>query len=231
MSGIRICFFILAIFIIANNALWELQLEVEITNFDHIIFTQFWAPTACKSLGKGCKFTKIPSNWTIHGTWPTLKNTFGPNDCTNDTFNPNLLTADMVKFMNDHWYTFVRNKTNSSFWDHEWTKHGTCAVDGDKLQFPNQKSYFTQSIQLYKDYNISTILNKSGIVPGMSRPQGDFLKAFQTNVVGKIVRLGCNKNNLISIEICFNNSLQLIDCTKPTGCSTSANISYLLGGY
>lgn len=223
MNRILICFFALAILIIANNALWELQLELEDSHFDHIVFTQFWAPEACKSLGKHCKFAKVPSNWTIHGTWPTINNTHEPMYCTNEPFNQSLLTADMLKFMNVHWITF-ENQTNPSFWEHEWSRHGTCAVDGDKTQFPDQKSYFTKSIQLYNKYNISAILHESGIVPGMSRPQEDFLKAFKT--IGKLVRLGCNKDNLLSIEICFDTSLQLIDCLSPTGCSTSANISY-----
>ena len=226
MNGIQICFFTLAIFIIANNALWELQLELEDSHFDHIVFTQFWAPEACKSLGKECKFANVSSNWTIHGTWPTIGETHGPIDCTNEPFHQNLLTAEMLKFMNDHWITFVKNQTNPCFWEHEWSKHGTCAVDGDKTQFPDQKSYFTKSIQLYDKYNISAILLKSGIVPGMSRPQGDFLKAFKTSGIAEIVRLGCNKHNLLSIEICFDNSLQLINCTNPTGCSTSADINY-----
>ncbi|KAI6661084.1 Ribonuclease Oy [Oopsacas minuta] len=226
MEKLWICLFAIFLFIVANAALRELQLEPEDTKFDHLTFTQFWAPEACRSIDPRCKFTNVSSDWTIHGLWPTMGNTHGPAHCTNESFNQSLLTADMLKFMDKYWITYVKYEPNPSFWEHEWIKHGTCAVDGDKTEFLNQKSYFQTTINLYNKYNISTILTKANIKPGMSRPLDDFLNAFKTSEIGKTVRLDCNGVFLLDVEICFNLSLQPIDCTSPTGCSSKKNVSY-----
>ena len=225
MRQLRTALFAIALSMAALAPLPELGLYMDDTKFDHVTLTQFWAPQACRSLDKHCKFTKVPSNWTIHGFWPTIGDTHDPMHCTNESFNQSLLTADMQKFMNEHWYSFEKYEENLSFWEHEWVKHGTCAVDGDKAKFPDQKSYFQITIDFYKRYNISTILTKANIRPGMTRTLSEFIDAFKSSEIGKTVRLECDSTYLLAVEICFNDDLQVIDCTSPTGCSPKRNIS------
>ena len=67
------------------------------------------------------------------------------------------------------------DKTNINFWyahdlllstsynffrGHEWCKHGTCAKD-----FYNEQAYFQKTMNLYKKYNMTKILQEQGIIP------------------------------------------------------------------
>ena len=217
-----------SLFLFVLSALPTPEISVDATYFDHFIYTQFWAPGSCMDFKKTCKFSKLPPMWTIHGLWPTLGNTKGPEKCTNVSFNQKLLTDKMLDFMDKYWYTYITNRTNSSFWEHEWDHHGTCAVAGDTKKIPDQKSYFQNTIDLYNTYNISLILSKANILPGMTKSYAEFQNAFK-NVLGHKVGLMCRSTNLTALEICFDKELsKVIDCDGIYGCSQSKPIDFVI---
>jgi len=124
LFGIALIFFSLFSFfeflVTANN------------DWDLLIFTQHWPPTVCVQYEENgdnnvCLKPRFPGTWTIHGLWPTKGGTFGPFFCSNTKFNSSLLNPiheDLVSY----WPNLQHGKGESSLWNHEWTKHGTCAA-------------------------------------------------------------------------------------------------------
>jgi ribonuclease I len=73
-------------------------------------------------------------NFTIHGLWPENK-----EFCSNEKFNISLI-QDLQNEMNIKWFSCYGN--NTEFWNHEWSKHGTCT------NF-TQHQYFEKSLSIY----------------------------------------------------------------------------------
>lgn len=46
---------------------------------------------------------------------------------------------------------------------HEWCKHGTCALSMDALN--TEIKFFTTALKLYDMYPIESILQKHGVIP------------------------------------------------------------------
>ena len=70
------------------------------------------------------------SDWTLHGLWPE----WGQN-CGSEEFDESQISSiegDMEKY----WLSCPEySDTNLEFWDHEWSKHGTCTSDVQKTFF------------------------------------------------------------------------------------------------
>ncbi|KAJ1949366.1 hypothetical protein EC988_004799, partial [Linderina pennispora] len=132
--------------------------------------------------------------FTIHGMWPnTCAGTLTPRSgCDisrvyNDveariqSLKPALVT-DMTKY----WPS--SGKPNDVFWNHEWSKHGTCV---STLRPQCYKSYtkdqdvvdyFTNAMNLHKKHDYATALKKHRIVPDNTNlvKAADFKKAIHT---------------------------------------------------
>ncbi|OCT78065.1 ribonuclease T2-A-like isoform X2 [Xenopus laevis] len=102
---------------------------------------------------------------------------------------------------------------------HEWQKHGTCAASLECLN--TQLKYFSKGLELYKQVDLNSVLEKSGIIPSTSYYQmkdiENALKGFY-GVVPKIQclspRQGETVQTLGQIEICFTKEFQLRNCTE-----------------
>ncbi len=94
------------------------------------------------------------THFTLHGLWPQYAAGGYPQTCTTEAFDANVPYAigwdTMTKYWPDAQYAETDPKYNS-FWDHEWTKHGTCTG------LP-QQSYFQESINLIKAFGSPPIL-------------------------------------------------------------------------
>eukprot|EP00808_Paulinella_micropora_P001092 g16973.t1 len=109
--------------------------------FDYYVFQQEWQASYCvkDSGAQGCLMptTYMQNNFTVHGLWPQYHNEtdghWWPQCC------PSVFGADLAQSTVDalwsplHWYwpdvnaQPWPNYNKSSFWDHEWQKHGTCS--------------------------------------------------------------------------------------------------------
>ena len=56
------------------------------------------------------------------------------------------ISSGTLSNMNKYWPTCVAGNTNHDFWDHEWSKHGTCSG-------MSQNDYFTEVISLFQKYS------------------------------------------------------------------------------
>jgi len=76
----------------------------------------------------------LDHSFTIHGLWPNQK-----EFCSEEKFDVKNIEPIIDK-MELNWFSCYGNDTE--FWDHEWSKHGTCT------NF-TQINYFNKSLWLY----------------------------------------------------------------------------------
>lgn len=102
-------------------------------DWDLLIFTQHWPSTVCLQYEESgenhaCVRPRTSDSWTVHGVWPTKLNTIGPGFCDPTMkFDPARLILIRDELVTA-WPNLEGGKGESSLWNHEWLKHGTCAV-------------------------------------------------------------------------------------------------------
>lgn len=197
-------------------------------SFDVLIFTQHWPKTLCAQWEEkdDDNLCTLPEHdlWTVHGIWPTKAGSdIGPLNCKNTSrFDPSKLSPiedDLDKF----WTNIEANTAHYSFWKHEWDKHGTCA--SQLKDFDSELKYFEKGLVWNKDYNVRDILGKSAVVPSDSPYTVEGVYNAVQTWIDKRPILQCvfdsKKRELFisEIRICFNKSLDLVDCDLYTAMS------------
>ena len=88
-------------------------------------------------------FSADRDEWSVHGVWPTRFGEINPNFCNSSwTYNHDQM-KDIMGEMSRYWPDVEMRHVVDSLWDHEWTKHGTCAVASAKeTHITNQTEYF-----------------------------------------------------------------------------------------
>ena len=82
--------------------------------------------------------------YSIHGLWPQYENTKKyPEFCKDVSFS--LEAIDLIlDDLNEYWYSDTKID-NSTFWEHEYKKHGSCMfIDMTELE------YFSKTLELYE---------------------------------------------------------------------------------
>lgn len=110
--------------------------------------------------------------FTIHGLWPQLEKKIDsyewPQCCAADQFNENGLGALKRTMEAVSW----PQVTKFSLWEHEWLKHGTCAVYANPRipYIQSQYEYFKTAVDMYFLFNANQRLIDAGIRPSDSVP-------------------------------------------------------------
>ena len=175
-------------------------------SFDFFVFATSWQPEECynEPTYSGCNNpNKIwSSQLTIHGMWPQFNNGSWPSYCTNEAFDSSIIYNDLdTTDFYDYWPNVryePNDKAYASFWEHEWTKHGTCSG-------LDQKTYFTTTL---KNRPITpTIISYNY---GKTITKEDLLNSYDTLVVPT-----CKSNYLFEIFVCINSSTYIqFDCPE-----------------
>ncbi|KAM8710385.1 hypothetical protein ACLKA7_017070 [Drosophila subpalustris] len=189
-------------------------------DWDVLIFTQQWPVTTCyhwreQDPSHECLLPQKKEFWTIHGIWPTKLEQFGPNFCNKSAeFNPEQLQAILDR-MNTYWPDLEGASSQDWLWKHEWLKHGTCAALLEELN--DELKYFGQGLKWREQYIMSRILDDAGIHPDSNSTVIALNNAIVRGL-GKNPSIHClydgkhSISYLSEIRICFNKSLELIDC-------------------
>lgn len=207
-------------------------------SWDILIFTQHWPPTICKLwMEKKPHTCAMPTNqdtWTIHGIWPTKIGTMGPFFCNKTwLFDPEEVKP-IESQLEQSWTNIEADTSLYSFWAHEWNKHGTCAAEINT--FNSQIKYFTEGLNLLKNYTMDSILEAEGIIPSDTKEYSvtDFYKAIRSKL-GIEPEIECRndegKQYIFELRICFTKSMELTDCrtnslTYVSNCDASKGILY-----
>lgn len=208
---------------------------------DHLVFAQSWPPAVCKEWkGRNSRNTcDYPDNrkiWTIHGLWPSKTGYRGPYYCREMKFNLMELRTKMRKDLEQYWTNVQANKKYGCFWEHEWLKHGTCALEVPQLG--DVHKYFGKSIELNKksNLNIYNILHRAQVIPGTSYNFSVVYEIVKSSINNKKPCIQCladrrtqKKIYLSEIRICLSKTFAIIDCPEPKNdCDIQQPIQYLL---
>lgn len=205
------------------------------TGYDYLLLVQEWPADFGSSSAPN-------DTYTMHGLWPSRNTTATadsyPCSCTHEEFDASQL-ASIRKDLNTYWPTLMPGNTDQSFWDHEWSKHGTCAGPH------NQLGYFNTTLSWRRELDVYNVLAASSVVPGKSYNASDFDAAF-TKAHGAAAMLGCDRGNkLREVSFCLANPTAQYDgpvraaqCTdgvshthgEVTSCDRSRSIAYVAQG-
>lgn len=196
-------------------------------SWDYMLLVVRWAPTVCLT-HSDCIY---PSNATIvniHGLWPNRNDGSWPSNCDNSyPFNFTQI-APIYSQLLEVWTSFYGGADSTiGFYEHEWEKHGTCAIQGGK-GLRNEFDYFQAVYNLFKKLDAEGALRASGIVPSSSKkyPTLDIQSAIANNIGGNVPSVSCTNyqgnSYLNEIQICVDKSLQFMKCPSApkTGCDS-----------
>lgn len=201
---------------------------VQAQDFDFFFFVQQWPASYCDTKA-GCCF---PLSGTpkavfgIHGLWPNYDDGSYPQSCSSQAYSPNEV-KDLIALMDDDWGSLACPSSDSeNFWQHEWSKHGTCS--GMSVH-----EYFQKSINLYGKYDITGALAKAGILPNGAHYQVESIrKAIGTVLSGHLPGIECNTDKqgnkqLYQVYICVDtDGSTLIDCPVLPGSECKGSVEF-----
>ena len=128
---------------------------------DLYVFAYIWEPESCYENPSWAQCSAPQSFWgtnfVIHGLWPQYSSGGYPSDCTSDPFNDEVIANIGADTMNYYWPNVKSEPTDpnyDSFWQHEWTKHGTCTT-------LTQETYFNTTINLSKRVGTPSIITSN----------------------------------------------------------------------
>ncbi|KAJ3705827.1 hypothetical protein LUZ61_009532 [Rhynchospora tenuis] len=119
-----------------------------------------WPGSYCDTSSGCCypTYGKPPSDFGIHGLWPNYNNGSYPANC--DPNNPFAISQiqDLVSSLRTNWPSLsCPSSDSSSFWQHEWDKHGTCSET-----VLNQHGYFQAALNLKSKTGLLSCLKSAG---------------------------------------------------------------------
>lgn len=118
-------------------------------SFDFYVYSMSYQPEFCRENSE--KFTGCHSpqeRWkgqlTIHGLWPNRNDGTWPSTCSKERFDLSLLqhlSEDLAQNWPNIKALSAAAPGHTAFWEHEWTKHGTCSGLA-------QQDYFNTALDL-----------------------------------------------------------------------------------
>lgn len=207
--------------------LWLSQLmRVDSMNASTLyVFAYSWTPGFCAGQKyPGCA-EPLPywkTNFTIHGLWPQYATSGYPASCTVEPFNPSIVDEVGLDTMITRWPDVKYDANNpeyDSFWEHEWTKHGTCSG-------LSQYEYFSAAIALTNVLLTPEIIHDS---VGQNVNAGMLRAAIAP---AQMVSLQCSHQSLVGVYTCWqqtnNQPVKLTICPadviKEDTCSSSGDV-------
>lgn len=182
-------------------------------SYDFLMLVQGWPESNC--LHRHCKeaFQQL-DYWVLHGLWPSRKGAAAasfPCKCDGRPFVESQV-ASIEEDLQKYWASF---DSDEGFWEHEWTKHGTCCSDCPHLE--DELSYFKHALALRKNHDIAAALQQASIMPDSSKQYTaqEILKAL-TPVGGFAPLLGCSWSGdvqiLHEVTFCLDKALTDVNC-------------------
>jgi ribonuclease T2 len=189
------------------------------------VFAYSWKPGYCYTTNPeypGCLEPKEywKYNLTIHGLWPQYNTSGYPSYCSNEPFDENIPYEIGWDTMTTYFPDVNYDESSSdydSFWDHEWTKHGTCSG-------LSQYDFFLQTINLSKKYVTPDIIDKY-----MNTTDQLSTELLRGSFGGdSYVALQCTNNIFTEVYTCWTTSTFLqIPCPESVQSEDSCNSEYL----
>lgn len=148
---------------------------------------------------------------------PSIKTIIGPAFCKKIPFDFNSIKWLLPELL-EYWPNLYTDTSLDSFWEHEWTKHGTCAV-GNLPNINSESDYFNVTLGLRNHFDFGPILKASNIVPDdVVLYDLDKIKGAIKSVLNVEPMIVCyilkdsDVQYLSQMQICLSKSFELVDC-------------------
>ena len=202
--------------------------------FDLFLLVRTWSPTFCeqlKEMREECTTAPL-QEFTIHGLWPEYTTGGWPQFCDKDADKSSSAAVGSVILGREEvdedekkkegdsddddngkarceWPSF--HGSTSTFWDHEWSRHGTCAAP----LLGNRTEFFKTVVQLHDKYDLNHLFQSKGLWP-RGNSQGSYYSVDALTIVkdawGVYPRLACHKGSLSELWLCVDLDLNLMEC-------------------
>jgi len=157
--------------------------------------------------------------FTLHGLWPEFERGGWPQFCKADSSADVLALGVEAEPASPHmrceWPSFHGGE--AKFWDHEWSKHGTCA----EPVIGNQSIYFQTALELHDIYDLNKLLLQHGGPlldwSSVERHSSTAVAAVIQDAWGAAPRLACDQHSLSEIWMCFDLNLGVRECPSGVG--------------
>ncbi|CAD6439413.1 c2e0aad9-c602-4579-8915-b5cc87215f2c [Sclerotinia trifoliorum] len=171
-----------------------------------MVQTQFWDSDPS---------TGPSDSWTIHGLWPDhCDGTYDSNCDSSRAYSSitNILSAagqtSLLSYMNTYWVS--DDSTNEVFWEHEWSKHGTCISTLEPSCYSSYTTgaevvdFFNVAVDLFKILPTYTWLANAGIVPSSTKTYTSAqIQAALTAGFGYPATIQCTSSSLNAVWYSF----------------------------
>jgi len=181
-------------------------------DWDYLLLVREWPGTMTPG--------PLPSyvkSFTLHGLWPNRNDGSYPQCCNNSyPFSYNQIEP-IIDDVRRVWYDTLHDNLNgTSFWEHEWSKHGTCAVSDGAIGY-TELDYFQACVDLHDKMLEYQWLAAAGIYPSSTKEyyQDDFVAAIQKSL-GQTPLIKCqykdHQNVIANIGVCIDKNLNVMEC-------------------
>lgn len=187
---------------------------------DFIILRQIWPPATCMFPGAHtCSIAHNISTWVVHGLWPSENHKIGPSFCNKTMpFDFNRIKWLLPRLL-EFWPNLYTDSPLDSFWQHEWDKHGTCALGLSGIKC--ESDYFNATLALRDNYDLSTLMKDSGVIPDdtLLYDLDKIIHAIQLklNVLPQLTCYILKESEvqyLSQLQLCFSKDFKLIECSE-----------------
>ena len=163
-----------------------------------------WKPTQCKL--NSCASGYLSTDFNIHGMWPSNWDGSYPSFCSSVPF---AITNQTQQLLLTCWVSYTGPP--QSFWEHEWSKHGTCVSP-----VLSTDVYFNTTANLFFKQSLLNKLSLNGIVPSATETYtvAKFNAAFNYPIYFTCSRVG-NYYYLNSVMLCYNANFAQVACKNP----------------
>ncbi|KAL4428999.1 hypothetical protein ABPG77_006038 [Micractinium sp. CCAP 211/92] len=171
-------------------------------DFDLFILVRSYSPTFC--LAEECTRRPVQA-FTIHGLWPEYDNGAWPEYCNTSGGGSSSSSSGQCEWPSFH-------GSDEAFWQHEWDRHGSCAVS----VIGERPDYFAAVMRLHEQFDLDLALAAAGIIPSnkTSYPARAVARAVEDAFRVQPL-LNCHRGQLLEVWLCVGLDLQVRQC--PTG--------------
>lgn len=217
----KVCAVLLGLSLIAVTTIVVMSYMSHQPVYSYYLFTRRWPPSNCESADKCVPAARNYTYWTIHGLWPEFSNNTWDQFCRKDHLDLKVLEPIKSRLLHE-WPNLLADKSDSSLWQHEWLKHGTCT---NMIEF----DYFNRTLDLNTRYPLTDWLQSGEVVPSTSRAYNidDVHQSIASHFPLASVSVDCQHSKghlyLSEIMLCFRfvadkNNFEPTECTVKSTC-------------
>lgn len=187
--------------------------------FQMYMLSRSWPQSVCQihrdQHSHGCEIFKNVTDWSVHGLWPSNFTGADPSYCGGPEFQVQQLQP-IIPQMLQMWPNVFADETAAEFWQHEWKRHGTCAMASGA--FSSQLGFFKRVLQLHETMSLREVLHSAGINPSKHGVSVRSLAGAISDAVHVRFEMQCKYDAVLQIDlpmeirICYSLNWKLVDC-------------------